>query len=652
MTNIVGGAGFMTKTILPRKVVSIFISLAMLLTMIPISAFAQEASSFTIMIYLCGTDLESKNGSATGDLGEMISAGLKADGPVNVLVETGGTKTWQAEGIDSALNQRWFVYGDELQLVDEQEQRNMGDAKTLQSFLEFGIANCPAEQYGLILWDHGGGATSGVCFDELTGDNLTISEISTALKGAGELLDGQHFRFVGFDACLMATFEMANYLSDYADYMIASEELEPGSGWDYAAWLHALSQEPDMDMESLGKAIVDSFIDTNLQYNPDDYITLSLLNLGNMDAVTKEMESIGTGLIQALESGKLRTISRQRQNMRSFGDFDGGNTSDMVDILQFAKVFSELSQVDVSAFENALNKVVEYNRYSDNLEDVSGMSILVPFATRGDFQSYGQGYDIEKLYPSFTDFITGYIEMLNGGDYVFTASSSSPQQITGQVEEEALLVPEGYDDENVYAYSLELSAEDMENLSYVEGNLMMDVSESDFEAYVDLGYLQNAQIDWDNGVVYSMFDGSWPMLEGQLVCMTDQIVTENTRRSIIDVTVNEEECYLLVMFDEKRPGGEVVGYTQGYNENGLPVRGYEKLTAGDVIVPLYQMIYWDEEDNEQSETFEGDPITVTDEPLQFGYEDLAGGDISYVYAFCLNDIFGEYQFSDFIDFVL
>jgi hypothetical protein len=252
------------------------------------------------------------------------------------------------------------------------------------------------------------------------------------------------------------------------------------------------------------------------------------------------------------------------------------------------------------------------------------------------------------MYPYYTDFITGYTQMLKGGDYVFTATATAPQQINGS--EEAALVPEGYDNENIYAYSLTLSKEDMENLSYVEGNLMMDVSEGDDEAYIDLGYLQNAEVDWENGVVYSMFDGSWPMLEGQLVCMTDQIITEKTRRSIIDVTVNGEECYLLVIFDEKRPNGEVVGYTEGYNENGLPVRGYEKLKAGDVIVPLYQLITWDEEDNEQSETFEGDPITVTDQPLQFGYEDLNGSDSSYVYAFCLNDIFGDYEFSDFISF--
>jgi hypothetical protein len=641
----------MTKIAMVRKLAAVFIAFVLMITLIPAATLSEGDSSFTIMVYLCGTDLESEDGSGTSDLEEMLSAGLEADGPVQVLIETGGTKTWNTDGIDSDKNQRWLLDGVELQLVDEKDQSNMGDPNTLQSFLEYGITNFPADRYGLILWDHGGGSTSGVCFDELTDDNLTISEIAKALEGAAGMMDGRRFGFVGFDACLMATFEMANYLSKYADYMIASEELEPGYGWDYAAWLSDLSRDPAMDMETLGRKIVDSFVDTNLNYDPDEYVTLSLLDLTGMDKVTREMESIGAGLSQALESGKLRTISRQRQNMRTFGDFDGDNTSDMVDILQFAEIFSELSGVDTSGFESALDDVVAYSRYSDNLENVSGMSVLVPFATRKEFPSYGPDYDFGQMYPCFTDFITGYIEMLNGGDYVFTATSAAPQQISTQDEPSAdALVPEGYDDENMYAYSLTLSENDMENLSYVEGNLMMDVSEEDSEAYVDLGYLQNAEVDWENGVVYSMFDGTWPMLEGQLVCMTDQTVTEKTRRSMIDVTVNGEECYLLVIFDGKRPGGEVVGYTEGYNENGLPVRGYEKLKAGDVIVPVYQLISWDEMDNEQSETFEGDPITVTDQPLQFGYEDLNGSDASFVYAFCLNDIFGEYEFSDFISF--
>ena len=636
----------------PGNLLPFLLILVLISGLVPMSAMAEEMPAYTIMVYMCGTDLESEEGSATDDILEMLSAGLTPDGPVQVVIETGGTKEWYLEEVDADKNERWLVRGDTLVLADEQDRQNMGDAGTLQSFLEFGIMNFPAQQYALILWDHGGGATSGVCFDEYTDDYLTMSEIHEALERANAAVGGFPLRFVGFDACLMATIEMANHLKDYASYMIASEELEPGSGWDYATWLWYLEQDPFMDTETLGSIIVDSFVETNLENDPYDYVTLSMLDLSKIDAVTSELENIGAGLSEALESGELRAISRKRQNMRSFGDFTEDNTSDMVDLYHFAQVFADLSGVDIGAFESALDEAVVYSRYSDNLDHVGGISILLPLETRESFQEYSDAYDEEKMYPCYTDFITGYTEMMNGGNYVFT--QSAPEQITmdQQEQDDSLNLPEGYNEDGVFAYSMALSAEDMENLAYVEGNLMLDVSEKDFESYIDLGYLQDAQIDWDNGVVYSMFDGSWPILEGQFVCITDQSVTEKVRRSLIDVTVNGEEKYLLVIFDEAHPQGEVIGYTQGYNEAGLPVRGYEKLKAGDIIVPMYDMLYWDEQDNEQYESFEGEPITVTEEPLAFGYEDLAGGDLEYVYSFCLNDIFGDYQFSDFILFTL
>ena len=66
---------------------------------------------------------------------------------------------------------------------------------------------------------------------------MTLDEINTALSNAGTKFD-----FVGFDACLMATYETAVMLNNHADYMIASEETEPGIGWYYTDWITALSE--------------------------------------------------------------------------------------------------------------------------------------------------------------------------------------------------------------------------------------------------------------------------------------------------------------------------------------------------------------------------------------------------------------------------
>jgi hypothetical protein len=40
---------------------------------------------------------------------------------------------------------------------------------------------------------------------------------------------------LGFDACLMSMYEIGAVLAPYANYLLASELLEPGTGWDYSS---------------------------------------------------------------------------------------------------------------------------------------------------------------------------------------------------------------------------------------------------------------------------------------------------------------------------------------------------------------------------------------------------------------------------------
>lgn len=59
------------------------------------------------------------------------------------------------------------------------------------------------------------------------------------------------FAFIGFDACLMATVETANMLVPHADYMFASEETEPGYGWDYTEIAGFMRIQPNSERRSL-----------------------------------------------------------------------------------------------------------------------------------------------------------------------------------------------------------------------------------------------------------------------------------------------------------------------------------------------------------------------------------------------------------------
>ena len=87
------------------------------------------------------------------------------------------------------------------------------------------------------------------------------------------------FEIIGFDTCLMATLETAAALSPYGRYMVASEEIEPGTGWDYTAWLQAICDNPTADGLAVGTAICDSYFAKCQAGQTDDIATLSVIDL-------------------------------------------------------------------------------------------------------------------------------------------------------------------------------------------------------------------------------------------------------------------------------------------------------------------------------------------------------------------------------------
>ena len=205
----------------------------------------------------------------------------------------------------------------------------------------------------------------------------------------------------------------------------------------------------------------------------------------------------------------------------------------------------------------------------------------------------------------------------------------------------------------VYACSMTLSQDELNNLSMVEGLLYLDGSDDEDTFYIEMGAMQNAAIDWESGEIVSQFDGTWSMLDEQMVMMYDQLVNGGMRRSVIPVRCNDVEGYLLVMRRSYDSDWTIVGFTQGYDDAGLPVRGSTPLTEGDVVTPIYNVLYEDEDGELQEMTMDGDPIVAgKGGAIDFGFYSLEGSDATYLYCFCLTDIYGEIQLSDFISFEL
>ena len=121
-----------------------------------------EPDTWTIFLYLCGTDLESdrtSGGRATFDLAEMLAATASAD--IRFVIETGGARRWYTDALDAGYNERLVIQSGQMTKVEQVPRAGMGDSATLADFLTWGVENYPAKHMGVILWDHGGGSITG-----------------------------------------------------------------------------------------------------------------------------------------------------------------------------------------------------------------------------------------------------------------------------------------------------------------------------------------------------------------------------------------------------------------------------------------------------------------------------------------------------------
>ena len=185
--------------------------------------------------------------------------------------------------------------------------------------------------------------------------------------------------------------------------------------------------------------------------------------------------------------------------------------------------------------------------------------------------------------------------------------------------------------------------------------LLMDFSDDEMECYVDFGLMQNNLIDWQSGMVCSLYDGTWPLFGGQPVPLYDQTNNEHSRRSLIPVKLNGAYTYLVVVFPAGGTEGRIIGANAGYDDSGLPIRETTRLKPGDQIIPVYTMYYVEDGKDDLQETeFDGDPITWQ-EGMTVTYEDLSDDSdepMQMLFCFVFNDIFGESTMSDLIAFEL
>ncbi len=261
----------------------------------------------------------------------------------------------------------------------------MGHPLTLSSFLNYGFDFFPADSYSLILWDHGGGPVLGYGVDENFRDLLTLDELSEALEDSV----GAHMtklEWIGFDACLMSSLEVASVLALYANYMIASQETEPGWGL-YYDFLSELSDEV-IPGDVMGEYIVDSYMDYgeyvfNIYPNLYSDLTLSCVDLSAYAEAEEALNDYFAELDTSLDVQNYPRLVRNRARVRDFGTYSSDMNYGMVDVLHLLELVGNDSEAAQAATEAVENCIV----YSDtNMDNAGGISICYPYQTDTDYR--------------------------------------------------------------------------------------------------------------------------------------------------------------------------------------------------------------------------------------------------------------------------
>ena len=382
-------------------------------------AMPASADSWLFYVWLVGSDLESDGGAATMDIQEMMQAqeNLPKD-DIKVLIQTGGSKEWHAGDIISASkSQRWLIDSEDLHPLESLSLVNMGTPEALADFLEYGKKNYKADHRVLIFWDHGGGPVAGVGFDELHPANnefgidfLSLSEISQAIEQVYGEEEKRPFDIIGFDACLQSSIESLQYVGLFADYMVASEETEPGNGWYYTGILNGLSKNTSMSAEELGRLIVDSYHQGCKEVGTDAQTTLSLTHAGNSAPFILAMQDFSDGLatkvLEAKGSGRKGLISKIDRVARNVTKY-GSDGTDSIDVGEFLEgVCSDSSFQDVCGnVQQAYNDVVLYSTTGDSMSG-TGLSMYYPLTNQLKAKHFNavlqNGY-----FPSYLLFVQG-----------------------------------------------------------------------------------------------------------------------------------------------------------------------------------------------------------------------------------------------------
>jgi len=356
-------------------------------------------AKWTFMVYLdADNNLES---AGIDDFLEMASVGSTAG--VNIVVQMDRISGYDASYGNWTGARRFLIQKNDTPSVTPLQnlgEQNMGNPNVLQDFVEWTITNYPAEHYALAIWNHGGGwrvlqekliekarsvksrgeadtaVARAVAWDDTDGDVLYMKEVQQALEAAKQKIEehaGTSVKLdvVGYDACLMGMVEVAYAMRNVANYVVGSEETEPGDGWPYDTILNNLVATPSTSPKDFAKVIVTKYGDAYTSGITQASVDIAKLsNLGiKIDNFTNKAK---------MEWSKLKVARANTIVYHPIGPSYWG-----IDLWDFAdRAYNQVTSTDIKTaaleLKNAIDDFVIDEYHSSNMAGSHGIAIYFP----------------------------------------------------------------------------------------------------------------------------------------------------------------------------------------------------------------------------------------------------------------------------------
>ncbi|MFZ4440430.1 MAG: clostripain-related cysteine peptidase [Syntrophales bacterium] len=613
---------------------AIFIMLSAILSCS--SSSDNHTPTTTILIYIEGTNLESEYSQATGNLKEMLAAVpashlnvVLATGAAGKAVATDPVRSWRTV-------KRHLIKGGTIQELQDLGAVNMGNTAVLTDFIRWGQTTFPADKYILIFWDHGGGTLWGYGGDlDTDTDPMHVEDLGQAIRAA-VATTGKRFDLIGFDACLMATAEIAANLAPYANYLVASEELEPGQGWNYTSFLNALAVNPHADGLAVGVAIANGYA-AKTDPETDDY-TLSVIDLSRIDVVVTAVQEFSS--LAADQFARFGRVAwNQLATIRNLADEFGANYvngmfKNMTDLAHFSSLLGERSEIyrqSAARMQEAVAQAVAYNVKGTGHASVGGLSFYFPFHKFDSEQSDFNRYEAVPFSPAYTAFLKPFIA------YPLDNPPGALLQITDPVAEPAALHATATSPFGLAEQFITIAQVGSKDIYTMLG---MDLATAEYlgEDRFDLSYAR---------------DNRWFTVDGHHVTVFFEHREQGGDTYALAVAAlyrpkgtgidKNQPVNLDVRYDYATNSGVIRTAWGGLQPFGMASRIQVDLNIGDIITPIFLTV--DISTTPETITYSyGTPFELSDEKLIFKRSPIDTG--TYLMLFQVRDLANNFEISN------